>query len=264
MAGNALELRGVHKSYGEVHVLKGVDLVVPEGTTCVVLGQSGSGKTVLLKIVAGLLAPDRGEVRVAGVDITQVDARGLVEVRKKVGILFQAGALFDSMSVWDNIAFPLRERLHLEEPEVQRRVEQALALVRLTGHGHKFPGELSGGMQKRAAFARAVVIEPPITLLDEPTAGLDPMTTEHITEQLVAAKKSLGGTTLAITYNLQSAFRIADHIAMLHEGRIVEYGETRAFLASHHPAVKAFLRDWTERERLKRARRPGGDAPSAP
>lgn len=259
----AIELRDLHKAFGDNRVLRGVDLVVPEGTTCVVLGVSGSGKSVMLKVLAGLIQPDRGSAKLDGEELVGLDERRLSELRKKVGILFQAGALFDSMTVEENIAFPLRERLHLSEAEIAPRVARALELVRLAGHGHKFPGELSGGMQKRAAFARAVVVEPPIMLLDEPTAGLDPTTTEHITDQLIAAKKSLGGTTLAITYNLQSAFRIADSIAILHEGRIIAHEEPDAFKANPHPAIAAFLRDWTEREALRRRGEQGRPQPEA-
>lgn len=251
MADLALSIRGVKKRFGDHVVLDGVDLEVERGQTCVVLGQSGSGKTVLLKVLIGLLPADEGTVEIDGEQVTFGDAVGLAELRKKLGILFQAGALFDSLSVRDNIAFPLHERTKLTDAQIAEKVERALSLVRLAGHGHKFPGELSGGMQKRAAFARAVVHDPKILLLDEPTAGLDPTTTELITDELIAVKTTLGSTTLAITYNLQSAFRMADTIALLHQGRIVAHAAPNEFKRDPHPAVQRFLKDWNERERLK-------------
>jgi phospholipid/cholesterol/gamma-HCH transport system ATP-binding protein len=249
---SAIALRGLHKAFGGTSVLAGVDLEVPEGSCCVVLGVSGAGKSVLLKVLAGLIPADQGSVRLAGEELATADAQGLDAARQKLGILFQAGALFDSLTVAQNIAFPLRERLRLSEAEAAPRVARALEWVRLTGHGDRFPGELSGGMRKRAAFARAVVTEPPILLLDEPTAGLDPTTTELITDQLLAARASLGGTTLAITYNLQSGFRIADTIALLHQGCIVAHEAPQAFQANPHPAVRAFLRDWNQRPVMRR------------
>jgi phospholipid/cholesterol/gamma-HCH transport system ATP-binding protein len=250
-----IEFEGVHKAFHGQEVLRGVDLVVPEGTTCVLLGQSGSGKTVLLKHLIGLIKPDRGVVRLDGEDVAALDEKGLKAMRLKLGILFQAGALFDSLSVFDNVAFPLREREHLPPGQVKKRVEEVLKLVELEGVGEQFPAALSGGMRKRVAFARSIIVTPRVMLYDEPTAGLDPITTEHLTEEMVAAKKRLGITTLAITYNLQSAFRIADSVALLHEGRIVAQAPPLEFQASSHPAVKAFLRDWLAGHPLKVAPR---------
>lgn len=252
MSEPAITLTDVHKAFDGRPVLKGVSLSVPAGETCVVLGQSGSGKTVLLKIVMGLIRPERGSVVLHGQEMVGADEATLANVRSSLGIAFQAGALFDSLTVAENIAFPLKERLQLPAAEIEAKVTRALELIRLTGHGHKYPAELSGGMQKRAAFARAIVMEPRILLLDEPTAGLDPTNTELITDELISAKKTLGSTSLTITYNLQSAFRMADAIALLHEGTIVAHDTPAAIKRSNHPAVKAFLRDWNERERHRR------------
>lgn len=248
----SIEVQGLEKAFGGRPVLAGVDLFVPTGSACVLLGVSGSGKSVLLKLLVGLFDADRGTVRLAGREISSRRPAELKAAREEVGILFQSGALFDSLTLFDNVAFPLRERLRLPEREVRPRVERALELVRLSGHEHKFPGELSGGMLKRAALARAVVTRPPVMLLDEPTAGLDPTTTELVTDQLLEARKALGGTTLAITYNLQSAFRLADTIALLHQGRIVAHQPPEAFRQNQHPAIAAFLRDWNARERFRK------------
>ncbi len=244
-----IELSGVRKSFGEQAVLRNVNLNVSKGETFVVLGVSGSGKTVLLRLISALLKPDGGTIRVDGDDVSTLGENALEGVRRKLGILFQSGAQFDSISVYDNIAYTLRERLHLGEAEVEPRVRSALELIRLTGSELKFPGELSGGMQKRVAFARAFVVEPPIMLYDEPTAGLDPITTDRITDEMIAARSRLNATTLAITYNLQSAFRLADTICLLHEGELIETGTVDAFKKSSHPAVRSFLRDWNARQR---------------
>jgi phospholipid/cholesterol/gamma-HCH transport system ATP-binding protein len=244
-----IDLKGVSKSFGDHAVLKDLELQVQKGQTFVVLGVSGSGKTVLLRIVSGLLKPDGGTVKLDGQDVAQMNEVELEKTRRKLGILFQAGALFDSLNVYDNIAFPLRERLRLKESEIADRVSRVIALVNLTGNDRKYPGELSGGMQKRVAFARACVVEPPVLLYDEPTAGLDPITTDVITKEMVAARTRLNATTLAITYNLQSAFQLADQIGLLHEGQIIESGTVDEFKRSRHPAVLAFLHDWNLRQR---------------
>lgn len=245
-----IELVGVYKAFGPQEVLRGVDLVVPEGTTCVLMGVSGSGKTVLMKHVDGLLRPDRGTVRVDGEDLSTLDFLGLDRVRRKLGILFQGGALFDSLTVFDNVAFPLRERAHLPEAEVGERVRRALALVGLEEAEQQFPGELSGGMLKRAAFARAVVLEPSILLYDDPTAGLDPLKTQSVVEVIVTGKQRLHATSLVITPDVATAFQVGDSLALLHEGRIIEQAPPDVFRESRHPAVRAFLHDWLARRAL--------------
>jgi phospholipid/cholesterol/gamma-HCH transport system ATP-binding protein len=250
MTAPMIEVRDLHKAFGDTQVLNGLDLTVEEGQTFVLLGGSGSGKTVLMKHLEGLLTPDRGTVRIDGRDLAQLRGRQLEEVRRELGIQFQSGALFDSMSVYDNIAFPLRELDHVKEPEVRARVTATLATLDLAGAGHLLPGELSGGMRKRVAFARAMVMKPKILLSDEPTAGLDPLATLAVDDVIVAARKTLGATAFVITHDLPTAFRIADVIGLLHEGKILEALPPEDFKRSSHPAVKAFLHDWLQREQV--------------
>ena len=253
MTAPLIQLRGVKKAFGGVRVLEGVDLDVAEGETFVLLGGSGSGKTVLMKHLEGLLQPDEGTVVVDGHDLSKGDPDALEAVRREVGVQFQSGALFDSLTVADNVAFPLRELQHLKAPEVKQRVDELLALVGLADAASKLPGELSGGMRKRLAFARAMALRPKIFLADEPTAGLDPMTTETVDDAIVAAQKKLGVTAFIITHDLPTAFRIADRVGLLFEGKIIEAGPPETFKASKHPAVLAFLKDWLEREASARA-----------
>jgi phospholipid/cholesterol/gamma-HCH transport system ATP-binding protein len=248
-----IEVQDLHKSFGEHPVLRGVNLVVTEGTTCVLMGVSGSGKTVLMKHLVGLLQPDRGTVRVDGEDLSKLDEAGLDALRRKLGILFQANALFDSLTVYDNVAFPLRERTQMSEEEIRESVNKALGVVSLTHASHKFPGELSGGMQKRVGFARAAILQPKILLYDDPTAGLDPLTTASVNEVIFTGKQQLGATSLVITPDVASAFRVGDILALMHEGRVVEMGPPDQFRRSEHPAVKAFLHTWLQRQ-AQRAR----------
>jgi phospholipid/cholesterol/gamma-HCH transport system ATP-binding protein len=247
-----IEVRGLCKRFGDVVVLQDLDLVVFEGETFVLLGGSGSGKTVLMKHLEGLLRPDAGTVRVAGHDVSGGQRDELDATHRLIGVAFQAGALFDSMSVFDNVAFPLREQLKLPAKEAKARVEQVLELLGLADAAQKLPGELSGGMKKRVAFARAMVLHPKVLLADEPTAGLDPLTTVAVDDAIVAAQKALGGTAFVITHDLPTAFRIADRVGLLHEGRIIEAAPPDTFRASEHPAVKAFLHDWLAREQAAR------------
>jgi len=244
----AIEVRGLHKSFGEHAVLRGVDLEVPEGTTCVLMGVSGSGKTVLMKHIMGLLQPDRGTVLVDGEDVSRMSPKELDLMRRKLGILFQANALFDSLTVFDNVAFPLRERTKMPEGEIQEAVNKALAVVGLTHASQRFPGELSGGMQKRVGFARAAILQPRILLYDDPTAGLDPLTTASVNEVIFTGKQQLGATSLVITPDVASAFRVGDTLALMHEGRVVASGKPEEFRHSQHPAVKAFLHTWLQRQ----------------
>jgi phospholipid/cholesterol/gamma-HCH transport system ATP-binding protein len=249
-----IEVRGLYKSFGGQEVLRGVDLVVPEGTTCVLMGVSGSGKTVLLKHIMGLLQPDRGSVHVDGQDLAQLDEAGMDALRRKLGILFQANALFDSLTVFDNVAFPLRQRTRMQEGEIREAVNKALGVVGLTHASQRFPGELSGGMQKRVGFARAVILQPKILLYDDPTAGLDPLTTASVNEVIFTGKQQLGATSLVISPDVASAFRVGDSLALMHEGRIIESGHPEDFRRSEHSAVKAFLHSWLQRQ----AQRPRG------
>lgn len=243
-----IEVVDLHKSFDGQKVLDGVTLRVAEGRTCVLMGVSGCGKTVLLKHLIGLLRPDRGTVRIDGQELGALSAEGLREVRAKMGILFQSGALFDSLSVAQNVAFPLREQLHLGREEIAARVQQTLRLVGLEECAAQLPGELSGGMRKRVAFARAIVTRPHLLLYDDPTAGLDPLRTQLVAEQILLARSHLDVTQLAVTADLPTAFRIADEIALMVDGRIAVQLPPAAFRASPHPAVRAYLHEWLERE----------------
>jgi phospholipid/cholesterol/gamma-HCH transport system ATP-binding protein len=243
-----IEVQGLYKAFDGHEVLRGVDLVVHEGTTLVLMGVSGSGKTVLMKHLIGLLQPDRGTVKMDGEDLSQLDEEGLDRMRRKLGILFQANALFDSLTVFDNVAFPLRERTKMSEAEIHEAVKKALAVVGLTHAAQRFPGELSGGMQKRVGFARAAILQPKILLYDDPTAGLDPLTTASVNEVIFTGKQQLGATSLVISPDVASAFHTGDFLALMHEGRIVEYGPPSEFRSSQHPAVKAFLHSWLQRQ----------------
>jgi phospholipid/cholesterol/gamma-HCH transport system ATP-binding protein len=247
-----IEVKDLHKSFGDQPVLRGVNLVVPEGTTCVLMGMSGSGKTVLMKHIMGLMHADRGTVRVEGEDVAKLDEAGLSQMRRKQGILFQANALFDSLNVFDNVAFPLRERTRMSEDEIQQSVNETLAKVGLSHAAGRFPGELSGGMQKRVGFARATILKPKILLYDDPTAGLDPLTTAAVNEIIFSGKQQLGATSLVITPDVASAFGVADSLAFMVEGRIVEAGPPDVFRRSQHPDVKAFLHNWLERQAKRR------------
>lgn len=240
-----IEVRGLCKRFGEVEVLRDLSLDVFEGETFVLLGTSGSGKTVLMKCLEGLLQPEAGTVRIDGHEVSSGVHRELDAAHRILGVAFQSGALFDSLSVFDNVAFPLREAQGLgDEAEVKRRVLEVLSLLGLADAAQQLPGQLSGGMRKRVAFARAMVLRPRVLLADEPTAGLDPLTTVAVDDAIVAAQKALGATAFIITHDLPTAFRIADRVGLLHEGRIIEAGPPKVFQASAHPAVRAFLREW--------------------
>jgi phospholipid/cholesterol/gamma-HCH transport system ATP-binding protein len=250
----AIEVKDLHKAFGDQPALRGVDLEVPEGTTCVLMGISGSGKSVLMKHIMGLLKPDRGTVLVEGQEVARMNAEQLDGMRRQQGILFQANALFDSLNVFDNVAFPLRERTRMGEPEIKQTVDETLAKVGLSHAALRFPGELSGGMQKRVGFARATILKPRILLYDDPTAGLDPLTTAAVQEIIMTGKQQLGATSLVITPDVGSAFGMADQLALMDEGRVVEKGPPETFRESQHPAVKAFLKNWVAR---RKPRAPG-------
>jgi phospholipid/cholesterol/gamma-HCH transport system ATP-binding protein len=244
----AIELKGVVKSFGPHIVLKGIDLTVDEGTVRVILGGSGSGKTVIMKHMIGLLKPDRGEVQVFGKNIVPMGGEALVEMRKSFGMVFQQAALFDSMNVFDNVAFPLVEgHEKVEKPEIKRRVEEKLAVLGLAHALQKFPSELSGGMKKRVGLARALVTEPKIVLYDEPTTGLDPITTDNVDQMILEAKAKFGVTSVVISHDIASALRVADRVAFLHEGEIVEDTSPQALKKSEHPFVKKFLSTWFQK-----------------
>ncbi|MBW2038102.1 MAG: ABC transporter ATP-binding protein [Deltaproteobacteria bacterium] len=236
-----IKIKGLHKSFGEQKVLNGVDLQIPKGQTTVIVGRSGVGKSVLLKHIIGLLRPDKGEVRVEGVDIARLGDKDLNEMRKKFGMLFQEAALFDSMTVGANVAFPLREHTKLKEEDIRRIVTQKLEQVGLPGVEEKMPAELSGGMKRRVGLARALTLDPEIVLFDEPTTGLDPPMAEAIEDLIIETQRRFGETFVVITHDIQTTFHIAHKIAMLHDGRIVEEGPLEAFRRSSNPVVQSFL-----------------------
>ncbi len=240
-----IEVAGLKRSFGAHEVLKGIDLSVAAGTTCVILGGSGSGKTVLMKHLIGLLKPDEGVVRVDGTRIDNMGAQELAEERRKFGMVFQGAALFDSMSVYENVSFPLREhRKDLTEDQRREIVRQKLALVGLKDIDDRLPSELSGGMRKRVGLARAIVLDPKIVLYDEPTTGLDPITTSYVDEMILAAKEKLAVTSVVISHDIASSFKVADTIAFLYEGNIAAFGSPEEFRRTKHPGAKLFLETW--------------------
>ena len=236
-----IKLVDVHKSFGRQKVLDGLDIEIEDGKTTVIIGRSGGGKSVLLKHIIGLLRPDSGQVLIDGVDITKLNDRELNEIRKKFGMLFQEAALFDSMTVGENVAFPLREQTSMKEKEIRETVAERLRSVGLTGVETKIPAELSGGMRKRVGLARAIAMRPQIVLFDEPTTGLDPVMTEAIKRLILDTQKSFNLTCVVISHDIRSIFEIGHRIAMLYEGRIIEYGTPEELRASRNPVIVQFL-----------------------
>lgn len=236
-----IRFEDVHKSFNGNAVLKGLSVELPKGKISVILGPSGEGKSVLLKHMIGLILPDKGRVVVEGTDLSTLDARGLNEFRKKFGMLFQNAALFDSFNVEDNVAFPLREHTDLSEAEITKRVNEKLALVGLEGASAKMPSELSGGMRKRVGLARAIALEPAIILYDEPTTGLDPLMTDTINRLIVATHHKTNVTSVIISHDIEATFQVADFVAMLQGGVIIEKGDPAAFQKSRQPFVRKFL-----------------------
>jgi len=236
----------LHKTFRGQAVLKGIHLELETGKITTIIGGSGSGKTVLLKHLNALLRPDRGSVLVDGEDITRLGDRELNEIRRKFGVLFQGAALLDSMTLYDNVAFPLREKTRLTESEIQKRAEERLAQVGLAGMGYKYPAEVSGGMKKRAGLARALVMEPEIVLFDEPTTGLDPLLGKSIHELIRKMHATFGFTGVIVSHDIPEVFKISERVAMLANGVILEVGATPEFLASNNPMVRQFLQADTE------------------
>ncbi len=237
-----IKVEALTKSFGRQQVLRALSLEVPTGSITVIIGRSGGGKSVLLKHLIGLLYPDAGRVLVDGVEITALRGRALDDIRRRYGVVFQGGALFDSMSCQDNVAFPLREKLRLPAAEIAKRVEAALAQVGLEGMGAKFPAEISGGMRKRVAIARALVTEPEIVFFDEPTTGLDPVLVNTIHHLILDLHRRFRFTAVVVSHEIPEIFEIADTVAMLHEGRIAEVGPPTAIQASPNRVVRQFIR----------------------
>jgi phospholipid/cholesterol/gamma-HCH transport system ATP-binding protein len=237
-----IRVHRLHKSFGSQPVLRGIDLDIATGEIMVVIGRSGGGKSVLLKHLIGLLRPDSGTIAVDGTEITRLRGSDLDRVRERYGVVFQGGALFDSMSVADNVAFPLREKSRLGHAEIKSRVEEKLEQVGLSDMGHKNPAEISGGMRKRVAIARALVTEPEIVFFDEPTTGLDPILVNTIHHLIVELHRKFRFTAVMVSHEIPEIFEIADRVAMLHEGVIVEVGPPDAVRASANPIVQQFIR----------------------
>ena len=232
----------LHKSFAGHQVLNGVNLEIEAGKLTTIIGGSGCGKTVLLKHLNALLLPDRGEVLIDGNDITKLGESGLNQIRQKFGVLFQGAALLDSMTIFDNVAFPLREKTRMSEEEIRKKVKERLHQVGLDQMGYKYPAEVSGGMKKRTGLARALIMDPEIVLFDEPTTWLDPLLGKSIHHLIVKMHATFGFTGVIVSHDIPEVFTISDYVAMLSGGLIEEISPTNEFIASQNPVVQQFIR----------------------
>ncbi|MBT3991514.1 MAG: ATP-binding cassette domain-containing protein [Rhodospirillaceae bacterium] len=247
MAVPKIKLEGVTKSFGSNHVLKGVDLEVADGESLVLIGGSASGKTLLLKLILGLEKPDSGSIQIDGVETTKLDRKAQEKLLHRMGMLFQQSALFDSMTIWENVAFQLLQDHQLSQEESRRIAIEKIVSVGLTADvGDLLPAEISGGMQKRVGFARAIANDPEIVLLDEPTAGLDPIMTNVIGELILKGVRELGATTLSITSDMKGARQVADRVAMIYDGKIIWCGPTEDVDNSDNPYLDQFIHNRAE------------------
>lgn len=236
-----IEVHGLVQKIGAQEILRGLNLDIQAGETMVLLGKSGGGKSVFLRHLIGLMKPVAGSIIFEGREITHLSERDLEPVRKKIGMLFQDGALFDSMSVFDNVAFPLRERGERNAETIRRKVDAALAMVKMCGHEQKMPVNLSGGMRKRVALARAIISPPDVILYDEPTAGLDPIVSDSINKLIRSLQKELEVTSIVVTHDMVSCFHVADRVALLNEGRIYFLGTPRELRETTDPVIRDFV-----------------------
>jgi len=236
-----IKLVDLHKAFGPNKVLQGLDLEVEKGESRVIIGGSGSGKSVILKHIIGILKPDKGNVFIEGVNITTLDENALYEVRKKFGMLFQMAALFDSMNIWENVGFALMRQKKMRLSDVKEMAIEKLKMVGLVGVENLSPAELSGGMKKRVGLARAIAHEPEILLYDEPTTGLDPITADAINDLIIEMRERLAVTSVAITHDIHSAYKIAGRISMLYEGKIIQTGSPDEIKNTENPVVKQFI-----------------------
>ncbi len=233
----------MHKSFGPKEVLKGLSFSIEEGKVCIVMGPSGTGKSTVIKHIVGLLKPTSGEIIVEGIHVENADEETLLKIRKQVGFAFQFGALFDSMSVYENVAFPLHEHTRLKEDEVRKKVREALDMVGLNPDEvmQLFPHELSGGMQKRAAIARTIILRPDIILYDEPTSGLDPIASDLISRLIVKLQRELGTTSVVISHDINESFKIADQMIMLYDGKVLADADPEFFKTTDNPIIRRFV-----------------------
>ena len=246
MPETEISIKGLTKSFGPQTVLEDITCDIPKGKITLMLGPSGTGKSVFLKHLVGLLKPDRGEIWIGGKNVPALNEKELYEVRRKFGVLFQDGALFGSMNIYDNVAFPLREHTKKKESEVNDIVTEKLKMVGLTGAEKKLPGEISGGMKKRAGLARALVLDPEIVLFDEPDSGLDPVRTAFLNELTMDLNRQLGATFIVVTHDIATARKVADFIGMLYRRNLVRFGPAREMFESDIPVVRQFLAGDTE------------------
>ncbi|HDR90948.1 MAG TPA: ATP-binding cassette domain-containing protein [candidate division Zixibacteria bacterium] len=244
-----IELRDINKSFDGVTVLEGMNLKIHDGETLVVMGKSGCGKSVTLKLILRLIYPEMGEIFIDGVEILDLPEREMMEVRKKIGMLFQGGALFDSMTVWQNLAYQMLEHTEIAVPVIDQNISELLTFVGMDGSQEKHPSELSGGMQKRVALARALIMTPDYVFFDEPTTGLDPVTAGKINDLIIRTREEFGVTSVVVTHDIVNALTVGTRFAFLDSGKISFYGKKEDLRTTDNPALREFLKDasWQER-----------------